>query len=88
MLGYCTLLAVSLLPLGVIILNLMFHQVDVSFNRFIRMLERQGKLLRNYTQNIDTLEQQAGIENVIQCHGERRGAGSIPRQCPGGRQNF
>ncbi|XP_043198435.1 uncharacterized protein LOC122368511 isoform X2 [Amphibalanus amphitrite] len=38
-------------------------------HRFIRMLERQGKLLRNYTQNIDTLEQQAGIENVIQCHG-------------------
>jgi len=26
-------------------------------------------LLRNYTQNIDTLEQQAGIEKIIQCHG-------------------
>jgi len=25
--------------------------------------------LRNYTQNIDTLEQGAGIERVIQCHG-------------------
>lgn len=33
------------------------------------MLERQNKLLRNYTQNIDTLEQQAGIERIIQCHG-------------------
>ena len=26
-------------------------------HRFIRVLERHGKLLRNYTQNIDTLEQ-------------------------------
>eukprot|EP00108_Taenia_solium_P002561 TsM_000843700 transcript=TsM_000843700 gene=TsM_000843700 len=38
-------------------------------HRFIRLLERKSKLLRNYTQNIDTLEQVAGIENVIQCHG-------------------
>lgn len=37
--------------------------------RFIRFLEKQNKLLRNYTQNIDTLEQQAGIERIIQCHG-------------------
>lgn len=40
-----------------------------SFFRFIRLLEKQNKLLRNYTQNIDTLEQQAQIEKVIQCHG-------------------
>ncbi|RKO95094.1 SIR2-domain-containing protein, partial [Caulochytrium protostelioides] len=33
------------------------------------LLERQGQLLRNYTQNIDTLEQKAGIQNVVQCHG-------------------
>ncbi|KAG8328475.1 NAD-dependent protein deacetylase sirtuin-1 [Homalodisca vitripennis] len=38
-------------------------------HRFIKMLERQKKLLRNYTQNIDTLEQVAGIENVVECHG-------------------
>ncbi|XP_041645669.1 NAD-dependent protein deacetylase sirtuin-1 [Cheilinus undulatus] len=36
---------------------------------FISMLEKQGKLLRNYTQNIDTLEQVAGIQRIIQCHG-------------------
>ena len=36
---------------------------------FIASLERKGKLLRNYTQNIDTLEQAAGITRVIQCHG-------------------
>ncbi|XP_063217308.1 NAD-dependent protein deacetylase sirtuin-1 [Bacillus rossius redtenbacheri] len=38
-------------------------------HRFIKLLEKQRKLLRNYTQNIDTLEQVAGIENVIECHG-------------------
>lgn len=36
---------------------------------FIKMLEDQRKLLRNYTQNIDTLENIAGIKSVVQCHG-------------------
>ncbi|KAG9068216.1 NAD-dependent histone deacetylase sir2 [Linnemannia hyalina] len=36
---------------------------------FIKLLEDHGKLLRNYTQNIDTLEQKAGIRSVLQCHG-------------------
>ncbi|KAH9498898.1 NAD-dependent protein deacetylase sirtuin-1 [Bulinus truncatus] len=36
---------------------------------FIRLLEEKGKLLRNYTQNIDTLEQVAGIKRIVQCHG-------------------
>jgi len=36
---------------------------------FIKMLETRGKLLRNYTQNIDTLEHVAGVERLIQCHG-------------------
>uniref|UniRef100_A0A914WIK0 NAD-dependent protein deacetylase sir-2.1 n=2 Tax=Plectus sambesii TaxID=2011161 RepID=A0A914WIK0_9BILA len=38
-------------------------------HRFIKSLEDAGKLLRNYTQNIDTLEQVAGISNIVQCHG-------------------
>lgn len=38
-------------------------------HRFIKLLEEHGKLLRNYTQNIDTLERVAGIQNVIECHG-------------------
>ncbi|KAK7113350.1 NAD-dependent protein deacetylase sirtuin-1-like [Littorina saxatilis] len=38
-------------------------------HKFIKLLETHGKLLRNYTQNIDTLENVAGIENVIECHG-------------------
>ncbi|XP_041866404.1 NAD-dependent protein deacetylase sirtuin-1 [Melanotaenia boesemani] len=38
-------------------------------HRFISMLDKKGKLLRNYTQNIDTLEQVAGVQRIIQCHG-------------------
>uniref|UniRef100_A0A1A9WKZ9 protein acetyllysine N-acetyltransferase n=1 Tax=Glossina brevipalpis TaxID=37001 RepID=A0A1A9WKZ9_9MUSC len=38
-------------------------------HHFIKMLQEKNKLLRNYTQNIDTLEQVAGIQNVIECHG-------------------
>jgi len=38
-------------------------------HRFIRMLEEEGKLLRNYTQNIDGLESVANIQKVVACHG-------------------
>merc|ERR1719189_2761287 len=38
-------------------------------HKFIAALESGKKLLRNYTQNIDTLEQEAGISKVVQCHG-------------------
>ncbi|CAL8111392.1 unnamed protein product [Orchesella dallaii] len=38
-------------------------------HRFIRKLEQRGQLLRNYSQNIDTLETIAGIERVTMCHG-------------------
>lgn len=38
---------------------------------FIRLLQEKGKLLTNYTQNIDNIEAKAGIhpEKLIQCHG-------------------
>lgn len=38
---------------------------------FIRLLQEKGKLLTNFTQNIDNLEGHAGIrpEKLIQCHG-------------------
>lgn len=36
---------------------------------FIKKLEEKKKLLRNYTQNIDTLEKVVGINNLIECHG-------------------
>ncbi|KAK4198622.1 DHS-like NAD/FAD-binding domain-containing protein [Triangularia verruculosa] len=40
-------------------------------HQFIRMLDDRGKLLTNYTQNIDNLESKAGIspDKLIQCHG-------------------
>lgn len=38
-------------------------------HKFLKLLEQKGKLLRNYSQNIDTLEKVAGIEKVIECHG-------------------
>eukprot|EP00106_Octopus_bimaculoides_P020205 XP_014787647.1 PREDICTED: NAD-dependent protein deacetylase sirtuin-1-like [Octopus bimaculoides] len=38
-------------------------------HKFIKLIEDHNRLLHNYTQNIDTLEQQAGIKKVIQCHG-------------------
>ncbi|KAK0709580.1 DHS-like NAD/FAD-binding domain-containing protein [Lasiosphaeria miniovina] len=38
---------------------------------FIAMLQEKGKLLTNYSQNIDNLEAKAGIrpEKLVQCHG-------------------
>jgi NAD-dependent histone deacetylase SIR2 len=38
---------------------------------FIRLLQDKGKLLTNFTQNIDNLEGHAGIrpDKLIQCHG-------------------
>jgi len=38
-------------------------------HRFIKLIEDNGQLLRNYTQNIDTLETVVGVRNVLQCHG-------------------
>jgi NAD-dependent histone deacetylase SIR2 len=38
---------------------------------FIRMLQDRNKLLTNYTQNIDNLEEAAGVvpDKLVQCHG-------------------
>ena len=38
---------------------------------FIAMLQQKGKLLTNYSQNIDNLEAKAGIkpDKLVQCHG-------------------
>jgi len=38
-------------------------------HHFVRILEQNNQLLRNYTQNIDGLENAAGVERVIPCHG-------------------
>ncbi|KAF9987760.1 NAD-dependent histone deacetylase sir2 [Mortierella antarctica] len=49
---------------------------------FIKLVEEQGKLIRNYTQNIDTLEQKAGISKVLQCHGSFATASCIRCKYP------
>jgi NAD-dependent histone deacetylase SIR2 len=40
-------------------------------HKFIRLLQDKGKLLTNYSQNIDNLEASAGIhpDKLVQCHG-------------------
>ncbi|KAG9257788.1 DHS-like NAD/FAD-binding domain-containing protein [Emericellopsis atlantica] len=45
-------------------------------HKFIAMLHERGKLLTNYSQNIDNLEIVAGVPNdrLIQCHGSFGGA--------------
>ncbi|KAG9309460.1 DHS-like NAD/FAD-binding domain-containing protein [Chiua virens] len=48
-------------------------------HRFIKLIEDKNKLLRNYTQNIDTLESIAGITRVLQCHGSFKTASCL--QC-------
>jgi NAD-dependent histone deacetylase SIR2 len=47
------------------------HDRYTPTHAFIRLLQDKGKLLTNYTQNIDNLEQIAGIQEdkLIQCHG-------------------
>lgn len=54
-------------------------------HRFIKVMEDRGKLLRNYTQNIDTLETLTGITRVLQCHGSFATATCIQcrRRIPG-----
>lgn len=49
---------------------------------FIKLLSDKGKLLRNYTQNIDNLESYAGIpdEKLVQCHGSFATASCISCQ--------
>ncbi|BGP41156.1 NAD-dependent histone deacetylase sir2 [Rhodotorula kratochvilovae] len=38
-------------------------------HRFVRLLEMEDKLLRNYTQNIDGLFEQVGVTRMLNCHG-------------------
>ncbi|TFK17553.1 SIR2-domain-containing protein [Coprinopsis marcescibilis] len=54
-------------------------------HRFLKAVEDHGKLLRNYTQNIDTLESMVGVDRVLQCHGSFASASCLAcrRQVPG-----
>ncbi|CCH45439.1 NAD-dependent histone deacetylase SIR2 [Wickerhamomyces ciferrii] len=53
--------------------NMILPPLDsyTPLHAFIKNLNDQGKLLRNYTQNIDNLESNVGIDQdkIIQCHG-------------------
>lgn len=55
--------------------------VPSSAHRFIKLIEERGQLLRNYSQNIDTLEQLVGIERVLQCHGSFASASCTDPTC-------
>ena len=43
--------------------------IPTPTHRFVRRLEKERKLRRMYTQNIDGLESRAGIKHVVYCHG-------------------
>lgn len=45
--------------------------IYAPLHKFIKLLQDKGKLLRNYSQNIDNLEANAGIDKdrLVQCHG-------------------
>lgn len=45
--------------------------VYTPLHSFIKLLDSKNKLLRNYTQNIDNVEANAGIsaDKIVQCHG-------------------
>ncbi|CAM9971438.1 unnamed protein product, partial [Ectocarpus fasciculatus] len=45
------------------------NYVPSRTHRFIKALETRGKLLRNFTQNIDGLEAQVGLKKYVACHG-------------------
>ncbi|OJJ49381.1 hypothetical protein ASPZODRAFT_129829 [Penicilliopsis zonata CBS 506.65] len=49
---------------------------------FIRLLQEKGKLLTNYTQNIDNIEANAGVspDKIVQCHGSFANATCIKCQ--------
>ncbi|BFZ58442.1 NAD-dependent histone deacetylase sir2 [Savitreella phatthalungensis] len=52
------------------------HRGYSPTHAFIRLLQDKGKLLRNYTQNIDDIESTAGVveDKLVQCHGSFRTA--------------
>lgn len=57
---------------------------------FIALLQEKGKLLTNYTQNIDNLEARAGIrsDKLIQCHGSLEYATCMRCRCRRRLQEF
>lgn len=56
---------------------------DSPTHKFIYLLQQKGKLLTNYSQNIDNIEAVAGIlpEKLIQCHGSFATATCVDPSC-------
>ena len=54
------------------------HSPTLSHS-FLALLNKKGKLMRNYTQNIDGLECLAGVseEHIVECHGHFRTSACI-----------
>lgn len=52
-------------------------------HEFIKFLSDQGILLRNYTQNIDSLEEKIGVpeDKVVQCHGNLKFSKCLNPNC-------
>ena len=50
-------------------------------HRFISLLQQKKKLLRNYTQNVDGIENSIGITKLIQCHGSMDTFKCISTKC-------
>ena len=46
-------------------------------HRFIKTLHTKGKLLRSYTQNIDGLEEQAGLVGTSSSAASKKGKGTL-----------
>ncbi|KAK7466319.1 NAD-dependent histone deacetylase sir2 [Stygiomarasmius scandens] len=57
----------------------------MSLPSLTNVIEERNQLLRNYTQNIDTLETAAGVQRVLQCHGSFATASCLAcrRKVPG-----
>src|SRR3546814_172361 len=73
-----------LVPLMALTAKQLFPADDLrptSAHRFVRELEKLGKLLRMYSQNIDTLESKAEIERVVLCHGSFKTATCTNAEC-------
>eukprot|EP00741_Cyanophora_paradoxa_P007889 tig00001224_g7633.t1 len=60
------------------------NYIPTTSHYFVRLLAEKGLLLRNYTQNIDTLERVAGIEPelLVEAHGSFAGARCIDCRLP------
>ncbi|PVU92423.1 hypothetical protein BB559_003726 [Furculomyces boomerangus] len=70
------------LPYPEAVFDIDFFEPSIS-HCFVKLLADKGVLLRNYTQNIDTLERVAGLESkyIVEAHGSFHAATCIGKKC-------